>query len=44
MKIKVLDRKPEIVFERMKPVVKERDMPEAANAIGHITYREVVDA
>ena len=43
-KIKVLDPDPKTVLKNMNRVVAEKDMPKAADAIGHITYRKIVEA
>jgi hypothetical protein len=42
-KIETLPSEPDKVIEHMNPVVAEKDMPKAADTIGHITYRKIVD-
>ena len=42
-KVKVLDQDPDEVYKRLNPVVAAKQMEEAANTIGHITYHRVVD-
>ena len=43
-KIKILKSNPDFVLKGMKLLVDKKYMPNAADAIGHITYRKIVEA